>query len=158
MNVNVITPEVLYAADQCPTFSHVEIAELREKALHNPSGKIRICMHESVDDGLHEMLIALRKGVVFPIHKCITKSETHLIISGLLTMNLFGENGEIVKSIPMGPPDSGRTSYLRIPAGTYHQLHIETDACVFYETKLGPLDPKDSVVAPFDKTTLPKGT
>jgi cupin fold WbuC family metalloprotein len=152
MNTREINREVLYAADDCPAFSAGEIEELRRRALQNPSGKIRICMHAAPEDGLHEMLIALRRDVRYPVHKCPARSESHIVLDGMMTVNLFHPDGRLRERVPMGPPDSGRRNYLRVPAGMFHSIHIETETCVFLEVKLGPFDPADNVKADFPDT------
>ncbi len=149
MKTKEINPEVLYSLDEYPAFSGSEIAELRNRARSNPSGKIRICMHEAPESALHEMLIALRNDVRYPVHKCPARSETHIVLDGLMTVNLFHDDGAIRERVPMGPPDSGRCGYLRVPANMFHSIRIETEVCVFMEVKLGPFDPADNVKADF---------
>lgn len=149
MNTKEFNPDVYFAADSYPSFSENEVMELREKALSKDNGKIRICMHTSPEDSLHEMLIALRKDVRYPIHKCPARSETHIVLHGVLTVNLFNPDGTLLERVPLGVCQSGRKNYLRVPANMFHSLSIESDVCVFLEIKLGPFDPTDNVVAGF---------
>jgi cupin fold WbuC family metalloprotein len=150
MKLREVSPEVLFAEDDCPSYSQDEVMELRRKALAIPSGKIRICLHGMPDSDLHEMLIALRRDVRYPIHKCPARSESHIVMNGMMTISLYNPDGSLLERVPLGPPSSGRKSYLRVPAGMYHSIAIETEVCVFLEIKLGPFDPSDNVKAPFD--------
>ena len=143
--------EVLFAEDALRILSPDDVAELGRRALASPSGKLRICLHHSPDAALHEMLVALRRDVRYPPHRNRKSEETHFVLLGTAALLLFREDGAIAERILLGDAASGRPGYSRIPANMYHRLEVESDVCVFLETKLGPFDPADN-----EPLSLPK--
>jgi hypothetical protein len=55
-------PGVLRNRDPIAVFGADEVARVRSMALTSPLGRARICVHPADHDGLHEMLVALRRG------------------------------------------------------------------------------------------------
>lgn len=150
MKTREFNPEVLFADEAVRVFSLDDVEELGKKALASPAGKLRICLHSSPDAELHEMLVALRRDVRYPPHKNLKSEETHFVLLGEAALCLYSDDGSALNRIALGGGDSVRlASYSRIPVGVYHRLEIESDVCVFLETKLGPFDPADNQVAPF---------
>lgn len=141
--------EVLFADEEVRVFGPDDVEALGRRALDAPSGKIRVCLHRSPDDKMHEMLVALRKDVRYPPHSHKYSEETFLVLKGCATLHLFDAGGEPLPVIHLGDPFSGRCGYARLPAGMWHCLRQESDVVVFLETKLGPFRPEDTCVAPF---------
>lgn len=148
MRTRQLNDEVLFADEAVRTFSLADAEELGRRALSCPTGKLRICLHRSPDAELHEMLVALRRDVRYPPHKNIRSEETHLVLCGEAVLCLYAEDGTEMGRVPLGGSGSGRAAYSRIPAGVHHCLEIESEVCVFLETKLGPFDASDNVIAP----------
>lgn len=142
--------DVAYLEERVRMLSNDDLYMLRETALKKTSGKLRICTHPSPGHLLHEMFIALRKDVYYPPHRSVKTEETHFVLHGLATLYIYTDDGKLERAIPMGPFDSGRCSYVRLPAGAFHCLIVESDVCIYYETKLGPFDPDDTEIAPFN--------
>lgn len=151
MKIRTINSEVLFADEPVRLFSAADVARLGREALASSTGKRRICLHRSPDAPLHEMLVALCRDVAYPPHRCRSTEETHFVLSGKAALLLYNENGSLESRIELGDADSGRPGYSRIPAGVFHCLEIESDVCVFLETKLGPFSPDDNEIAPFYK-------
>lgn len=149
MRITEINPEVVYAVDEQRLMDKTWLREVADRALKNSSGKCRICLHRSPDEVLHEMLIAMRRDCVYPPHRFLKSEETHFVLQGLAVMRLYDEDGGLCKTIQMGPFDSGRTAYVRIPKSCYHDMVVESDLCVYLETKLGPFRSDDNQIAPF---------
>lgn len=144
MRTRMQNDEVLFAMDDIRSWSALDVFELETKALASPTGKLRICLHRSPEDEVHEMLIAMRKDVKYPAHSHPSKEESYFIVKGKVRFFLFDSNGKMTQEIPMGDCTSGLASYLRLPAGIIHRFDIETDICVFLETKLGPFNAADN--------------
>ena len=141
--------EVLFADEDVRVLSSAEIEMVSRAALANPSGKARICLHRSPDAPLHEMLVALRRDVRYPPHRQLRSEETHFVLLGQASLLLYREDGGLWKRLELGEAGSGRPGYSRIPAGVFHCLEIESEVCVFLETKLGPFSPEDNEFAFF---------
>ncbi len=140
--------EVLFAVDDIRFWSNADALELEKRALASVSGKLRICLHRSTEDEVHEMLIAMRKDIQYPAHSHPDKEESYIIVRGQIRFFLFDSDGNVTKEILMGDSISGLVSYLRLPVGVIHKFDIESDACVFLETKLGPFTPADNEFFP----------
>lgn len=149
MKTAVFNEEVFFACDEIRVFGRDDIEELARLAHASPTGKRRICLHRSPDAAMHEMLIAMRRDVKYPPHKNTASEETHFLLQGEATLVLFSDEGEQTERIALAGRHAEKPSYSRIPANTYHMLEIETDICVYLETKLGPFSPETNVIAPF---------
>lgn len=145
-----LNDEVAYINVPIRTLSYDDINMLIDKAKLNKSGRFRICMHNNPQDLLHEMLIALRNDVYYPPHRAINTEETHFILYGLATLYIYTDDGSIYHTFHMGANGSDRISYVRIPKNMFHCLIIESDVCVYYESKLGPFNASHTEIACFE--------
>lgn len=144
-----LNDEVLFASEHVRTFSASDVEWLRQKAQASPHGKMRICLHRTSDDTMHEMLVALRRDVVYPPHRCNLSEETHFIVEGAALLHIYYNDGTLKESFSMGTVTSGKISYVRIPAGTYHSFTVLSEVCVYLETKLGPFSEQKNEIADF---------
>ncbi len=142
--------EVYYTSEPVLTISAKEICELKSIADSNNSGKVRICCHKAKENLIHEMLIVIKKGTLVKIHKHIDKPEAFHIIEGHLTIILFDDFGEIIKTIEMGDFKSGKAFYYRLEEPTFHAVIPLSDYAVFHEITKGPFDPRETVFANFN--------
>lgn len=126
-----------------------DIALLKEKVMETPDKRIRVCAHENAASCLHEMLIVMAKGSYIRPHKHKNKSESFHIIEGLLDVIVFDEVGNILDTIPMGNPESGKNFFYRLLAPYFHTLLLRTELVVFHETTNGPFQKADTVYAPW---------
>lgn len=152
MKIKEINPEVLYAEDEYRSFSLAEAEALAAKAMASRTGKVRICLHRSPDEHLHEMLIAMRKDNKYPAHAHKNSEETFYLVLGRARLELYGDDGGKTAEILLGDASTGFATYARIPIACWHRLTIESEVCVFLETKLGPFSPADSMFADFSPT------
>ena len=79
--------------------SREKIQELKESCLETNSKSTRICLHNSVEDNLHEMLIVLPRHLYVRPHRHIGKSESFHIIEGELDVFIFDNDGNVVRRI-----------------------------------------------------------
>jgi cupin fold WbuC family metalloprotein len=126
-----------------------DINMLKEKVLTCPSKRIRICVHRSADDLLHEMLIVIAKGSYIRPHKHVNKGESFHLIEGMLDIVIFHDDGTIMKVISLGEPQSGKQFFYRLSAPYFHTLILRTDWVVFHEATNGPFRKEETVYAPW---------
>ena len=88
--------EVLYSEEEYISVNDQNIEWLKELSLKNPSGKIRLCTHRSLNDNLHEMLIVLRKDCYIRPHKHINQVESMSILEGDADYIIFNDDGKII--------------------------------------------------------------
>ena len=79
-----LSAEVLYADPSTVCVAAEDLAALKQLAEGNLDGRIRLCMHPSIDHALHEMLIVHRHGTYVRPHKHLDKAESLHVIEGLV--------------------------------------------------------------------------
>ena len=139
--------EVYYTVDSKQGLDCDSVEFIRKKALQNKRKRARICTHNSLNDDIHEMIIAIAKETYVKPHKHENKCESFHMIEGSLLVVLFNEHGLIEKQILMGDFLSGNIFYYRIESGTFHTVIPYTDTVIFHETTKGPFNPADTVYA-----------
>ena len=141
--------EVYQAQSSLVKVTSQDISDLKEKVLTTPNKRIRICVHQSSNDHLHEMLIVIAKGSYVRPHKHIDKSESFHMIEGELDVLIFDDDGQIIEVIPMGAIASGKTFFYRLSSTHFHSLILRSDLVVFHETTRGPFFKEDTIWAPW---------
>ena len=75
-----------------------ELFVLNEEIIHNlkiiasrhPLKRARVCLHESLDNKVHEMIIVAHKDGIIPPHSHpIDKPESYHVIEGVLQVSIF---------------------------------------------------------------------
>jgi len=135
-------PEVYYSDAPIVVTAGADIATLKEIAKKNPRLRSRLCTHTSPASSLHEMLILHHREVYVRPHRHIAKSESFHVIEGDALAVMFSEDGTIDNVIAMGPYESGKPFYYRMPERVYHSLVITSEWLVFHETTSGPFAPE----------------
>jgi cupin fold WbuC family metalloprotein len=126
-----------------------DIAMLAERGLTTARKTIRLCTHENEQSALHEMFIVHASSTfVFP-HKHDHKTESALLLDGLMDVVMFDIDGNITRAVRMGDYGSGLPFYIRIPSGVFHAMIARSDRIVYKEATTGPFRRDDFIVAPF---------
>lgn len=139
--------EVLYDLDPVVRVSRRDVDFLKENAKHNQRKRIRLCVHGSIEDKLHEMFITHVKGAYVRPHKHLGKIESFHVIEGTVDVVVFDDAGNITGITRMGDYQSGRTFYHRLSEPTFHTLLITSDVLVFHEITNGPFRREDTIFA-----------
>ena len=141
---------MLYATDELRRMEHGDITQLAATALHSKTGRVRICLHPSPEAELHEMLIALRRGDKYPPHLHLRSETSYYMCRGEMTLYLLNDEGKVTDTLPLAAnPAGGSLVYARVPERVYRCIRVESEVCVFMETRLGPFVPGHNVIAPF---------
>lgn len=130
--------EVLYPDEDIVVVSSADLQELRRLALLNTRQRVRLCVHRSPNDRLHEMFIVHTQECYVRPHKHLQKAESMAILEGEVDVVLFHEDGSIRQIIQLGAADTGKIFYQRLPEETYHMLIVRTEFLVFHEITEGP--------------------
>lgn len=146
-----VNQEVLMSNTDIVTVSNHDLTMVRDMALTNVRGRARLCAHQSADDPIHEMLIALVKESYIPPHKHLGKSESFHMIEGSLIVIVFDDSGIPIEYISLASPGSadaeGQALYYRLSKPMYHTVIPMSDVVVFHETTNGPFRRGDTVFA-----------
>ncbi len=146
--------EVYYASGTVARVDADVISFLRKEAAVAPRRRCRLCLHATPEARQQEMLIVMHRDSFVPPHKHAGKDETLLVLEGEAQAPIFGEDGEVLDVLALGPQSSGRTFFYHMPEGVYHGLAIETEWFVYVETTLGPFR-RDATIVP---RWVPEGT
>lgn len=95
------------------------------------------------------MLIALDRGTYVRPHRHPDKSESFHVVEGALSVVLFGDEGQVRETIPLGEYASGRAFYYRLAEPVYHTLLVQSPVAVIHETTNGPFDRSATEYAPW---------
>jgi cupin fold WbuC family metalloprotein len=134
--------EVLYAPTAFSALVPADIAELKHRAAQTARRRCRICLHESPNAVLHDMVIVQGQGIYARPHRHLTRPETLIVLEGEGTFIRFTDEGEPVAAIPLSASGrSGTTQVLRVPVSKFHGLTVESEWLVICESTLGPFDP-----------------
>ena len=127
-----------------------DLVEYKEIALNNKkqggNPRYRLCLHDSPENDLHEMVICVSKEDYFRPHKHNTGTESHFIIKGRILAVFFDEKGNVIQHVILGKQEEDCLGY-RINSNTYHMLIPLSDTAFFHETKKGPFTSENNVYA-----------
>jgi cupin fold WbuC family metalloprotein len=148
-NQNIPPAEVYHAQSSCSKFTKHGINSLIFTAEKNERKRSRFCVHESIDETVHEMIIVHSKNTYVRPHKHINKSESMLVIDGLVDYYTFDFYGNVVSVDSMGAYSSGKIFYVSNRNSSFHSIIIHSDWLVFLEITQGPFDKSDTIFAPW---------
>ena len=140
--------EVWFNTDTIAKIDDEMIKRLIAQAKQNPRQRMRLCLHRSLDDDVHEMLIALAKGCYVRPHKHPLKTESFHIIAGNLWLIIFDDQGRVVQKFRMS--EKGREGYFlyRLEKNLWHTVIPISDYIVFHEVTKGPFTGQGDSVFP----------
>ena len=138
---------VFNAVNKIVALSRTENEYLKKMRREADLDRLRICVHKTGGDRLHEMLMIFAGSTYVRPSLHIDKEESLFILDGLGTYVFFDESGKIRLAVPLGPPGSGRSFYCRVPANVYHSLVVESPEILVKETTSGPFRRADTVFA-----------
>lgn len=120
-----------------------EIQNLKKSSVAPTS--VRICLHDSPEAALHEMLIVHQKDAYVKPHKHINKSESFHVIEGEMDVFIFDGAGKVIQKIQMGDYNSGKSFCYRLSTSEYHTVLPKTKYVVFHEVTNGPFRREDTI-------------
>ncbi len=147
--LHAVAPGVFYTNQELVSVDDTILTLLKKEAAASPLKRARLCAHPGSDALQQDMLIVSHKDTYVPPHRHIDKTETFLVLEGHADTILFDENGNVTDILPMGPHNSGRLFFYRMPQQQYHSLLIHDEWLIFVENTIGPFDPEMTENAPW---------
>ena len=72
------------------------IKKLKDIAREHPLKRARLCLHESIENKVHEMIIVAHRDGVIEAHKHPSlKPESYHVIEGELKISIFNNDGSV---------------------------------------------------------------
>ena len=118
-----------------------EIANLKRMAEASPTGRFRLCLHQTTNAAVQEMIIACPKGTYFRPHRHPAgKSESCHIIDGEMTIVVLDDDGQIEHRASLSSRNPHKSIVFRLNAMKWHIPVMESDFVVYHEVYTGPYD------------------
>lgn len=149
LSMSKINNEVYVANTSCPSIGYKEINFLQNELPNSQKGRVRLCVHRSNSERMHEMFIAFAGGNYVRPSKHFSKDESLHVLNGVAEYVFFDSVGNVTDVVPLGVYESERQVYCRIPAETEHALVIRSDDVFAHEITLGPFNRSDTVFSPW---------
>jgi len=130
------------------------LMRLKAETASSTFGRTRFCLHRSTADAIQEMLIVYRRDSLVKPHRHQGKSESYHVIEGEALILIFGDDGQVIERLHLGPPASGLRFSARIDSPMYHCTVPLTDFFCVVEVTSGPFDKaaSESDMAPWAPT------
>lgn len=141
----------VFAAPTAPftVVSAAAIADLVRAARQAPLRRARICLHGSVDDPLHEMIIAFAHDSYVAPHRHRGKSESFHLLAGTVDVVFFTDAGTVADRVTLSADAPERPRIYRLQQPLWHTLAIRSETAVLHEVTNGPFRPEETEVAPW---------
>jgi len=130
--------QALFNADDVLEVDQSLIDLLKQRALDSPSRRYRLCLHQSADESVQEMIVVHCRDNYSRPHHHPTTASSMMILEGELTVVLFDDDGNVTQTIDMAARESGRPFTLRLASRCWHMPVCRSEQLVFYETMTGP--------------------
>lgn len=143
--MNKVSNEVYTTDEQFPSVGTQEINFLEKEVSNSEKGRVRLCVHKSNEDRMHEMFISFTGDNYVRPSKHLGKDESLHVLKGEADYVFFDASGGVTDVVPLGVYESERQFYCRIPENTEHALVIRSDEISIHETTPGPFNRADTV-------------
>lgn len=145
MRWNKINEEVAVSLETLTEVKNGDINDIMKRACDSIRKRSRLCMHNRINERIHEMFIALHRDSFIRPHKHLNKTESIHVVEGTADLVFFNTRGEVKRVVKMGDYLSDHCFFFRMAKPQYHMLLIRSDVLVVHETTGGPFDPADTV-------------
>lgn len=142
--------QVIFNTQEVAKIDENVVQDLKRKALGAPDKHSRLCLHRSLDDPVHEMIIVHCRGAYIRPHKHQDQAESFCMIEGDMLVVLFDDEGNQVDRFRMAERSAGKCFACRIEKSRWHTMVPLSEVVVFLETTSGPFRPDThNVLAPW---------
>lgn len=114
------------------------IEQVKARARTSPRGQFRLCLHQSTQDPVQEMIIAQGHEVFYPPHCHPDTSVSVQLLEGRLAVLIFDDDGSVIERHDLQPQGQGGEFCLWLAKGCWHMNVPCSPMTVFYETLAGP--------------------
>jgi cupin fold WbuC family metalloprotein len=141
--------EVYFAAGTRAVAGPKEIAFLKARALANPRRRCRLCLHASLSDPLHDMIIVFHRATYFRPLRHMQRPQAFHIVEGAVRIALLDDNGRLTEVLSLAASSESSPFEVWIPTGQWYAFLLTTEWLVIRETTIGPMMSSEREYAPF---------
>ena len=105
----------------------------------------RICLHDTNESVIQEMLLFLERKTVIDIHKHLDRDETYILIHGEIELNLYTESKELTKTINLTPFSEQGVFIFKTLKNQWHSLRVLSETAILFEITSGPFIKKNTI-------------
>jgi len=138
---DAVGPRIAIDADNISCLCQWAREALRQRA--------RICIHESADAAVHEMMIAVCGTSYIHPHRHTHKMESFHVVGGCADVVFFDHAGGIEAVQRIAAPGSSLPFYLSVRNNAWHTVLPRSDVFVIHEVTNGPFVPAQTELAPW---------
>jgi cupin fold WbuC family metalloprotein len=138
--------ERVFYAQETPVVLGVQIIMLM-KGLAEFKGQpvFRVCLHESADEGIHEMLMVHTRPAHTGPHKQDKTSLSYHMLDGVADISLYDDTGVCDRTIRLDSNDNFGGRFVRLKANVFRSLQTRSQYSVFLEVASGPFADDETV-------------
>lgn len=133
----------------CSQIDAAQMAELRRAVQSSPKGRTRICMHDSHDEPVQQMLIAVCRDSYIRPHKQRRNGKSYILIEGSLNVAFFDDDGRLTRKLKMSRDGVAGPAMVRFQSDQWHTVAATSDVALYLEIAAGPYDARDTIYAPW---------
>ena len=117
------------------------LIELTQSARNTPKGRDHYCLHESLEDSVQRLCVALEPGSYIIPHRHPQNTwELFLILKGAAVALVFDDKGYVRERREL---KKDYTAAVEIPGGCWHTVAALREGTILVEIKQGPYLPLD---------------
>lgn len=127
-----------------------EVVEFLEKiTFEEKIDSVRICLHKTNNDLVHQMIILHKKGKYVRPHKHIRKNVSYHMIKGELLFFLMDDTGKVLhREKIVSDVNSDFNFGFRIKKDQYYFVYPLSEYTIFHEIITGPFNGVDDNIFP----------
>lgn len=136
---------VFYAQETSAILGMQLIMLMKELAEFRGLPVFRVCLHESDDEGIHEMLMVHTRPVhVGPLKQDKTSLSYHML-DGTADISLFDDMGICNRTIRVDSDDNFCGRFVRLKANVFRSIQTISQHSIFLEVASGPFADDETI-------------
>ncbi|TMP33848.1 WbuC family cupin fold metalloprotein [Pseudoalteromonas rubra] len=96
----------IYIDGPIKVISRNHINDLKKKAIESNNGRYRYCLHNSINDNVQNMIIAITSDTQLLPQRRIGSDKCFSILEGELRIAIFSEEGQVLKVVNLTTEDN----------------------------------------------------
>lgn len=148
-NPEKATQEATFNTEDVLVFTSDMCDELKRRASISPRKRYRLCLHQTHDSLIQEMVIVAHKDTFMPPHRHpLGKTESYHVIEGQMTVYLFNDGGDVIGNFDLAGASSDLPHLYRLSGRHWHMPVPQSEWLIYHECFTGPFEKDRDVEYP----------